>query len=129
MRWIGGTLIFLAEIAMGWALAWLGLALLHEQLGWPVVPAFGAAIVVPFAVALLWGTFLSPKARRPLPPGATLAARTLLLLSGAIAFLAVGSAALAIAQVAAIIVGTALMAIWPIDIPGPTPTPATPAEP
>ena len=119
MRWIGGGLIFLAELGMPSALAWLGVALIGGALGW------AAGIVAALAVALLWGTFLSPKARRPLAPAATLAARTLLLLAGAIAFLAAGSAALAIAQAAAVVVGTVLMAIWPVDHPGPTGAPTT----
>lgn len=123
MRWIGGTLIFLAEVAMICALVWLANALIGAPLGWVV------GLVVAVAVATLWGTYLSPKARRPLAPGATLAARTLLLLAGALAFLAVGATALGIAQAAVIIVGTALMAIWPFDEAPPTTAPATPAGP
>ncbi len=58
-------------------------------------------VALPVAVAVLWGLFLAPKARLPMPPAPTVVARMLLLFGGAVAAWLVGFWWLAV-------VGTAL---------------------
>lgn len=111
MKWIGGGLVFLAELGMYFALGWLPVARFGGLIGWLV----GVAVVV--LVAAVWARFLAPKASHPLPMQPALIVRTLLLASGAAAFLAVGAPVVAIAQIAAIVIGTPLMMVWPPEPP------------
>ncbi len=102
MRAFGAALIFLTEVSTLVALAWLSVAAIGGWLGW-VVAAAGVA-----AVAVLWGRFRSPPASPPLAPTPTLAARTLILLSGAFAFAAVGLWLAAGIHAGVVIIGTSL---------------------
>ncbi len=111
MKWIGGALVFLAELGMYVALGWYGAEQFDGVLAWV------APVLLVVAVAAIWFQFLAPKARRPLPPAPQLIVRTLLLAGGAAAFFAVGASALAVAQIAVIVIGTPLMAIWPPEEP------------
>jgi Protein of unknown function (DUF2568) len=88
-------LVFLLELA---GLAGLALA------GWsttgPTWTRVAFAALLPVVAAVLWGTLLSPRARRPLSDGLRLTLRALVLAAGAAGYWAAG-----------LWLGTAIMAI------------------
>jgi len=69
---------FLLELAMLAAYGVWGYALTNTALRWP------AAIGTPVVVGVIWGVFLSPRARVRLSYAATFAGRTMLLVGGAV---------------------------------------------
>ncbi len=85
---------FLLELAL---LAGAGVA------AWRLTPdgwAWAAAALVPVLVAVLWGLFLSPRARVPLSAGLKLLIETVLFAGVALALAASGLTAAAVAGVA-----------------------------
>ena len=64
--------------------------------------------VAPVAVAVIWGLFVAPRARWPLPVGARVALELELFGAGTLALLSLGSVALA-AIFAVLAVGTSLL--------------------
>ncbi|MDN4476946.1 DUF2568 domain-containing protein [Demequina sp. SYSU T00192] len=102
MRWFGASLVFLAELSLLLALAWWPLARFDGPLSWALAAA------LPIAVAVFWGTFLSPKARRPVGRIPTLVARTLILLAALPLYWVLGAPLLFGVHAAAVVVGTVL---------------------
>lgn len=90
MKWIGGLIVFLAELGMFWALMSLGPFLVDGVVGW----VLGAAFLV--AGALIWSAFLAPKAHQRLPDAPRIVVSTVLLLAGAGVFFAIGQTTLGI---------------------------------
>jgi len=115
MKWLGGTLVFLAELAMYAGLFWWGYTSFSGYWGWLV------GLSIPFFVSVLWSVTLSPKAPRPLPTPAKVTTRLVLLLAGAAAWWLSDVHLAAIATAASALVGTAIAARWPIDEPGRNP--------
>ena len=70
---------FLLELAMLGAYGFAG-----YELSSNTVVRWVLAVAFPLVVAVLWGVFLSPKARVALPYGVKLAARFLLMIGGAL---------------------------------------------
>src|SRR6187401_2812784 len=89
--WIGGTLIFVAELAMLVAIAYWAFHAFDGVVQWVV------GLGVPLAVAVLWGYVFSPKAGVTMPKAAKLAGRTVVLLAGPAALWASDQTELAIA--------------------------------
>ncbi|MGC4175091.1 YrdB family protein [Demequina sp.] len=112
MKWLGGTLVFLAELAMYAGMFWWGYTSFPHFWGWLV------GLGVPFFVSVFWSLTLSPKAPRPLPTPAKVITRLVLLLAGATAWWLADVRWAAIATAASALVGTALAAKYPIDVPG-----------
>ena len=74
-----------------------------------------AAIVAPIAVAVVWGLFVSPKARFPLSRTLWIAVQ-LVLFGGAVAgLLAVGHVVLGVLFGVAVVVNLALVLFWHQD--------------
>ncbi|WP_062463927.1 DUF2568 domain-containing protein [Demequina soli] len=105
MRWLGATLVFLAELSLLASMVWWPLAALDGPASWAL------AVVLPVAVATLWGVYLSPRASRPIAPAPTVVARTLLLLAALPLYADLGAWALVAAHALAVVVGTAL-SLW-----------------
>ena len=114
MKWLGGTLVFLAELAMYAGMFWWGYSTFPHYWGWLV------GLTVPFAVSVIWSLSLSPRAPRPLPTPAKVTTRLVLLLAGAAAWWLADLHLAAIATAASALVGTAIAAKYPIDEPGVT---------
>ena len=106
LRWTGATLIFIAEVLTFLALAWWGFAALHGPVQWLV------GIGLPVGVAILWGFALSPRARFTWPAIPRIALRTVILLAGGAALLAVGATALGWIEIAFVVAGTVLTWGW-----------------
>lgn len=102
MKWIGAGMVFLAELGMYVCLIIVALRAVES----PWRFALAAAFVV--VVASVWGTFLSPRAPRPLPLAAALAARLVLVLGAAALATALGALPLAVIVASLMVVGTAL---------------------
>lgn len=108
MMWIGGALIFGAEVAMYVGFLVWGNHAFDGLTGWLV----GIAAVV--TVAAFWMRFLSPKAPQPLQPRIVhLTVREALLILGAAAWFLSGYTVMAIVTLAAAVVGTAISIVWP----------------
>jgi len=100
-------LAFLLELAMLAAYAVKGLALpLAEPL--PVL----AAVLLPLFVIVVWGLFAAPKARFPLPAGATFALKALLLFGGAGLLATAGQPVWAAVDAALVALNLGLIALW-----------------
>jgi len=104
--WVGGTLIFIAELAMLVAIGYWAFHAFDGAVQWVV------GLGVPLAVAVVWGLFFSPKASVTMPKAAKLVGRTLILLAGPAALWASDQTELAIALAAVIVVGTVLTWGW-----------------
>ena len=104
--WVGGTLIFIAELAMLVAIAYWAFHAFDGVVQWVV------GLGVPLAVAVLWGYVFSPKASVSMPKAAKLTGRTAILLLGPVALWAADQTELAIALAAVIVVGTVLTWGW-----------------
>lgn len=112
MKWLGGTLVFLAELAMYAGMFWWGYTTFDGFWSWLV------GLSIPFFVSVLWSLTLSPKASRPLPTPAKVTTRLVLLLAGAAAWWLTDLHLAGIATAASALVGTAIAARYPIDEPG-----------
>jgi hypothetical protein len=123
MKWLGGTLVFLAELAMFAGMFWWGYSTFDGYWGWLV------GLSVPFFVSVIWSLSLSPKAPRPLPTPLKITVRLVLLLAGAAAWWLADMHVIAIVTAAFAIIGTAIAKRWPFDIPGRIPAAPEPAEP
>lgn len=113
MRWAGATLVFLTELSLLFALGWWCLVAFDDGAQWPF------AIAVPAVVAAFWGWFLSPKARRPVGPVATLVARTLFLATASMIYAAVGAWVPFWLHSAALVLGTVVTTLAPLDLEPP----------
>jgi hypothetical protein len=92
---------FLLELCLLAALAYVGLQV-------NVVLAF----VFPVAAAVVWGLFVSPKARYPLPMTAWIAVQVLLFGAAVIGLIAAGSVVLGIAFAVVVAANLALVLFW-----------------
>jgi hypothetical protein len=106
LRWTGATLIFIAEVVTLLAFAWWGFAALHGPIQWVV------GLGLPVGTAVLWGFALAPRARFSWPTIPRIAVRTVILLAGGAALLAVGATALGWIEIVFVIAGTALTWGW-----------------
>jgi hypothetical protein len=123
MKWLGGTLVFAAELAMYAGGFWWGYTTFSGYWGWLV------GLTIPFFVSVFWSLTLSPRAPRPLPTPLKVTVRLVLLLAGAAAWWFADLPVVAIATAASALVGTAIATKWPIDEPRdmePTETPQSP---
>jgi hypothetical protein len=77
---------FLLELALLGGVAWWGW---HEWGWW-------AAVLLPVALAFVWGSFLSPKARWSIPLGARLTLELAVFAAAAAAYYGAGGVAVAI---------------------------------
>ncbi|WP_062515853.1 DUF2568 domain-containing protein [Demequina gelatinilytica] len=111
MRWLGGGLVFIAELTMYAVLAWWPVAAIGGILGWAL------AFLLPIVVGLLWFVSLSPKAPRPIGTVATLVARTMLLAAGSLLYASIGATAMLWIHTAAWLVGTPIAQRWPVEPP------------
>ena len=94
------ALAFLLELAMLVAAGWWGFTL---DAGWPV--RLLAGLGAPLLIAVVWGTFCSPKAAVPLPAPAKLAVQ-------AACFLTAG---LLLALAGRPVPGALLVVLWAVD--------------
>jgi Protein of unknown function (DUF2568) len=85
---------FLLELGLLVGVGWWG----GHTLGW------WAAVLLPLGAALVWGSFLSPKARWTIPPGARLALELVLFGLAAVGYYATGHPWVAIGFAAAVAV-------------------------
>jgi hypothetical protein len=92
---------FLLELCLLAALAYVGLQV-------NVV----LAVVFPVVAAVLWGMFVSPKARYPLPLAAWVGLQVLLFGCAVIGLIAVGSAVLGVVLGVAFAANLALVLFW-----------------
>ena len=109
MKWLGGTLIFLAELAMYVGLFMWGFQTFDTFFRWLV------GLAVPLFVSVFWSLYLSPRAPKPLRQPVKMAVRTGLLLVGAAAFFVIGWTVWGIVTLALIAMGTVIAVRWPID--------------
>ncbi len=100
MKALGGALVFLAEIGVFAGFGWWGFSTFDGPLEWVV------GLGLPLLVAVVWGMFLSPRARVVLPARVAQVVRVVILLGGAAAFFAVGATVPAIVQVVLVMLGT-----------------------
>jgi hypothetical protein len=116
MKWLGGTLVFLAELAMIAGMFWWGYTQFDGYWSWLI------GLSIPFFVSVIWSVSLSPRAPRPLPTPLKTTVRLALLLAGAAAWWFADQQAAAVITAAFAIIGTLIAKRWPIDMPG-TPQP------
>jgi len=112
MKWLGGSLVFAAELAMYAGLFWWGYTTFDGYWGWLI------GLGIPFFVSVIWSLSLSPRAPRPLPTPAKIATRLVLLLAGAGAWWLTGQHIVAILTAAFALVGSYIAERWPFDMPG-----------
>lgn len=98
---------FLLEICMLAAVAFWGF---KTQDSWLMKILFG--IGSPVMIAILWGTFLAPKATRPLSGASFLALELLLFSMGAFALFASGEPALGWAYTIVLVVNKTMLFVW-----------------
>ena len=103
------TLRFACELAALVAVAWWG---------WTVSPVLG--IVLPLAVAVVWGAWIAPKARRRLPDPLRLAIELVIFAAATSCFAAVDQSVLAVVFAVAATVTALLVRKWPEPV-GPRP--------
>lgn len=116
MKWLGGTLVFLAELSMFAGLFWWGYTEFDGYWSWLI------GLSIPFFVSVFWSLCLSPRAPRPLPTPLKITTRLVLLLVGAAAWWLAEQPVVAIITAAFALVGTFIAQRWPFDLPG-TPQP------
>jgi hypothetical protein len=112
MKWLGGTLVFLAELSMLAGLFWWGYTTFDGYWGWLI------GLSVPFFVSVIWSLSLSPRAPRPLPTPVKVSTRLVLLLAGAAAWWLADEQVVAIITAAFALAGTYIAERWPFDMPG-----------
>lgn len=100
------ALRFLLELCMLAAVGYWGF---KTQSGWVLKILFG--IGLPLLIAILWGTFLSPKAIHPLHGASFLTLELVLFSSGALALFAVGESTLGWIYTIAVIVNKTYLTI------------------
>ena len=100
------ALRFLLELCMLAAVGYWGF---KTQSTWVLKILFG--IGLPLLIAILWGTFLAPKATRPLHGASFLTLELVLFSSGAFALFAAGKPTLGWAYTIAVIVNKILLAV------------------
>ena len=100
MLWAGATMVFLTELA-----ALVGLALGGWSMPGPTWARVLLAALLPVVAAAVWGTFLAPRASRPLAEPWRIALRRWLA-AGAAGFAASGRPVLAWAVLAGVVVAT-----------------------
>jgi hypothetical protein len=96
---------FVCELAMLAALAWWGAATFEGAM------AFVAGIAAPLAAIVVWGMFVAPKARRPVPVVTRLLIEDVLFALTTLALFAVGPPLLAIVFALAAFTTSALNAL------------------
>ena len=123
MKWLGGTLVFLAELAMYAGFFWWGYTNFDGYWSW----LWGLSI--PFFVSVIWSVSLSPKAPRPFPRPMKIGVRLILLLAGAAAWWLTDQHVVAIITAAFALVGSYIAERWPFDLPGVAALTDTPQSP
>jgi hypothetical protein len=98
---------FLLELGLLAAVGYWGF---KTQANWPLKVLFG--IGLPILVAVLWGSFIAPKAIYPLSGVSHLTLELFLLASGAIALFASGRPTLGWAYTSVLLVNKILMVVW-----------------
>lgn len=73
------------------------------------------AVVAPVVAAVVWGLFVSPKARYPLSRAPWLAVQVVLFGAAVVGLIAAGSVVLGIVFAVAVVVNLALVLIWHQD--------------
>lgn len=101
------ALRFLLELCMLAAVGYWGF---KTQSTWALKILFG--IGLPILIAILWGTFLAPKATHPLHGASFLTLELVLFSLGAIALFSAGNPTLGWIYTIALIVNKALILIW-----------------
>jgi hypothetical protein len=107
MRHANLALRFALELSALGALAYWGFT---RDAAWPVRLLLGTG--APLAAALLWGTFVAPKARQRLPDPWRLLPEASVFLSAAAALVAAGRPGLALALILAAAANVALLFAW-----------------
>ncbi len=103
------TLRFACELAALAAVGWWG---------WTVTPALGVAL--PLVVAVVWGAWIAPKARRRLADPARLAVELVIFATATGCFVAVDEPVVAVVFAAVAVVTALLVRKWPEPV-GPRP--------
>lgn len=98
---------FLLELCM---LATVGYWGFKTQSSWALKILFG--IGLPVLIAVLWGTFLAPKATRPLSGASFLTLELILFSSGAFALFASGKPTLGWIYAIVLVVNKFLLIVW-----------------
>jgi hypothetical protein len=98
---------FLLELCMLAAVGYWGF---KTQSTWPMKILLG--IGLPVLIAVLWGTFLAPKATRPLSGVSFLVLELVLFASGAVALFASGKPALGWLYAIILVVNKILLTAW-----------------
>jgi len=129
MKWLGGTLVFLAELSMFAGLFWWGYTTFDGYWGWLI------GLSIPFFVSVIWSLSLSPRAPRPFPTPLKIGVRLILLMAGAVAWWFADQPVVAVVTGAFALAGTYIAERWPFDMPGvaeaeaqATPQPDVPTE-
>ena len=112
MKWLGGTLVFLAELSMFAGLFWWGYTTFDGYWGWLI------GLSIPFFVSVIWSLSLSPRAPRPFPTPLKIGVRLILLIAGAVAWWLADQHLVAIITAAFALAGTYIAERWPFDMPG-----------
>ncbi len=92
---------FLLELCLLAALAYVGLQV-----------SVVLAVLAPLVAAVVWGLFVSPKARFPLPLGLWLAVQAVLFGAAIIGLVAVGSVVLGVVFGVLVVANLALILFW-----------------
>ena len=101
------ALAFLLELCMLAALCYWGFVT-----GQGTVQKLLLGLGTPLVVAVVWGLFAAPQANWPLPGAALFALKALLFGSAAVALWAAERPALAVVFIAAVVLNSALAAVW-----------------
>lgn len=120
MKWLGGTLVFGAELGMFLGLFWWGYSTFDGYWGWLI------GLSVPFFVSVIWSVYLAPRAPKPFAKPVKIGVRLALLLVGAAAWWVMDWTITALGVAAAALIGTAIATKWPIDLPPRHATATTP---
>lgn len=107
LKMVNLALRFLLELCMLAAVGYWGF---KSQSTWLMKILLG--IGLPLLIAVLWGTFLAPKATRPLTGVSFLVLELVLFASGAVALFASGRPALGWIYIVLLIVNKMLLLIW-----------------
>lgn len=98
---------FLLELCMYAAVGYWGF---KTQSNWVLKILFG--IGLPVLIATLWGTFLAPKATRPLSGASYLTLELILFSAGAVALFASGKPTLGWIYVIVLTINKILLTVW-----------------
>ncbi|HNO94537.1 MAG TPA: YrdB family protein [Anaerolineales bacterium] len=107
LRYLNLALRFLLELCMLAAVGFWGFKT-HQT--WLLKILFG--IGLPLLIAIVWGTFLAPRATRPLTGASFLTLELILFSSGAIALFASGKPTLGWIYTIALVVNKVLLIVW-----------------